>query len=647
MTYGTLFVSLLEVMNEKNLSVLTPSAKHFTEALWESAESNFPRKQMRRSRWISLNGEWDFSFDDNCQWNKPNDIDGNNWHQKIIVPFAPESMASGIHNTKFHQRCWYQKAFSFHIKENSKGMLLHFGAVDYEAKVWLNGIYLGSPFDITDALNTNGEQVITVCAYDDPHDLTKPRGKQDWQLEPHNIWYPRTTGIWQTVWLEEVPDTYIERIGWVPLLERWEIGCSAFLAGTQKNNLHLRVKLSVSGKLLADDTYQVIHQEVHRRIVLSDPRIDDFRSELLWSPEKPTLIDATVEVWDKDKLIDRVTSYTALRSMSVQRGRFLLNGRPYYMRLVLDQGYWQDTLMTAPNSEALKQDIELVKAAGFNGARKHQKIEDPDYLYWADVLGLLVWEEMPSAYRFSHESVERLMKEWIEIIDRDSNHPCIVVWVPFNESWGVPDLAEKTAHQNCVQAMYHLTRTLDPTRPVIGNDGWESTATDILGIHDYDKDPDHLLKKYSMERNVAEILSRWPGGRMLTVDGFPHRGQPIMLTEFGGIAYVDPEVRVTQNDKAWGYSMTDNLHEFQNKVQKIFEAINNIELFCGFCYTQFTDTFQEANGLFRMDRSPKLPIKSIHNIISNTGTLRGGFTNAIIQPNVISSNYTNEPSEHL
>lgn len=623
-------------MNEKNITRLL-------EVNWENSEANFPRKQMRRNRWISLNGEWDFKFDDNCSWNKPSDV--KDWNLKIVVPFAPESKASGIHDTRFHQRCWYQKNFLF--RKKTERMLLHFGAVDYESRVWLNGSYLGShlgghtpfSFDITDALNPSGEQVITVLAHDDPHDLTKPRGKQDWQLEPHNIWYPRTTGIWQSVWLEEVPDTYIERISWVPLLERWEIGCSAFLAGTHKENLYLRIKLSVGEKLLADDTYQVFHQEVHRRIVISDPGIDDFRNELLWSPEKPTLIQAVVEIWNKDKLIDRVNSYTALRSVSVQRGRFLLNGRPYYMRLVLDQGYWQDSLMTPPDSTALKTDIELVKSAGFNGVRKHQKIEDPDFLYWADVLGLLVWEEMPSAYRFSHESVERLMKEWIEIIDRDSNHPCIVVWVPFNESWGVPDLAEKSAHQNCVQAMYHLTRTLDPTRPVIGNDGWESTATDILGIHDYDKDPEHLLKKYSVERNLADILSRWPGGRMLTVDGFPHRGQPIMLTEFGGIAYVDPEIRNSENEKAWGYSMLDNLNEFQNKLQKLFEVINNIELFSGFCYTQFTDTFQEANGLFRMDRTPKLPIKFINQTICGTGILRGGFTNAIIQPR--------ELSEHL
>ncbi len=620
----------------------------FAEAKWETSATNFPRKQMKRKKWVSLNGEWEFCFDDECLWSHPQQIPA--WTHKIKVPFAPESKASGIGDTKFHRRCWYQKKFFF--KRESQRMLLHFGAVDYESRVWLNGTYLGchvgghTPFlfDVTQALAPEGLQTLVVCANDDPHDLTKPRGKQDWQLEPHSIWYPRTTGIWQSVWMEEVPDTYIDHLHWTPLLERWEIGCATFVAGTLRENLRLRVRLSCANKLLADDIYVVIHQEVHRRIALSDPGIDDFRNELLWSPEKPTLVDAELELLDGDQVVDRVSSYTALRSVSVQRGRFLLNGRPYYMRLVLDQGYWADTLMTAPSSEALRQDIELVKSAGFNGVRKHQKIEDPDYLYWADVLGLLVWEEMPSAYRFSHESVERLMREWMEIIDRDSNHPCIVVWVPFNESWGVPDLAEKSAHQNCVQAMYHLTRTLDPTRPVIGNDGWESTATDILGIHDYDNNPERLFKKYSVEGSLADVLSRWPGGRMLTVEGFPHRGQPIMLTEFGGIAYIDPHLRNPEAGKtsAWGYATAESLDGFQKHFEKLMDVVNRIELFSGFCYTQFTDTFQESNGLFRMDRSAKLPIKLMASIIQGMGSFRSTFDSAILPSPVLQGRHPDE-----
>jgi hypothetical protein len=599
---------------------------------WEKAGADFPRKQMKRDRWMSLNGLWSFAFDNDESWDQPHEVEG--WDLNIQVPFAPESKMSGIGNTGFHSRCWYKRQFS--VAKKQKRYLLHFGAVDYEARVWLNGNYIGCHsgghasffFDVTDAL-VDGEQLLIVRADDDPHDLAKPRGKQDWQLEPHLIWYPRTTGIWQTVWIEEVPLVYIDRLRWTPLLEHWEIGCEAFISGSHSEGMRLRVRLTAGGKLLVDDTYQVIHKEVHRRIALSDPGIDDFRNELLWSPEKPTLIDAVVELMDGNTVIDRIQSYTALRSVSVQRGRFLLNGRPYYLRMVLDQGYWPESLMTAPSAEALKKDVELIKSAGFNGVRMHQKIEDPDFLYWTDTLGLLVWEEMPSAYRFTHESVPRLMKEWTEVIDRDCNHPSVVVWVPFNESWGVPDLAEKVAHQDCVQAMYHLTRTLDPTRPVIGNDGWESTATDILGIHDYDDQPERLFHKYGTEANVNDALSRrFPGGRVLTVEGYPHAGQPIMLTEFGGIACIANGERPT----TWGYSICESSDDLQKRYEKLLDVVNRIDIFSGFCYTQFTDTFQEANGLFTMDRQPKFSLTAMARASRHNGQTRGELTSSPMPP---------------
>jgi beta-galactosidase/beta-glucuronidase len=580
-----------------------------------------------------LNGPWKFVFDDERKLGRPIDI--KNWTHTIQVPFAPESKASGIHDTKFHSRVWYEK--SIQLKKTDKRVLLHFGAVDYKAQVWVNQHFVGShegghisfSFDITDSLVDGEEQIVTVCADDDPHDLAKPRGKQDWQLDPHAIWYPRTTGIWQTVWLEEVSSVYIDRISWKPFLERWEIGCEAYINGNPpQEGLKLKVKLSVEDRVLVNDSYEVISQEVHRRIALSDPGIDDYRNELLWSPEKPTLIDAELELWLNDKLIDRVESYTALRSVAVSRDRFLLNSRPYYMRLVLDQGYWPDTLMTAPSSEALRKDIELTKAAGFNGVRKHQKIEDPEYLFWADVLGLLVWVEMPSAYRFTHDSVERLMKEWVEVIDRDMNHPCVAVWVPFNESWGVPDIAEKRNHQSCVQAMYHLTRTLDPTRPVVGNDGWESTATDILGIHDYDDSPERLIKKYATEKTLADALTRYrPGGRVITVEGYPHNGQPVMLTEFGGIAC---DILKT-NPKEWGYSICQTPEEFRKRYEILMAAVHRIELFAGFCYTQLTDTFQEANGLFTADRVPKFSLNMMAYATRGAGYTRGEL-NTLPQP---------------
>ncbi|RZA05209.1 MAG: glycoside hydrolase family 2, partial [Proteobacteria bacterium] len=282
---------------------------------------------------MCLNGPWSFAFDNQAEYNQPAEVPA--WPLEIRVPFAPETMASGIADTGFHPRCWYKRTFSYEKDPANPRLILHFGAVDYEARVWLNGHFLGEHrgghtpfwFDASHAA-LNGVNTLIVRADDDPGDLAKPRGKQDWQLEPHSIWYPRTSGIWQTVWLERAADVYIHRMSWTPLLERWEIGAEFFIGGPRRDSLRLRVRLSVKDKLLADDTYQVINREVHRRIALSDPGIDDFRNELLWSPESPTLIDATVELLDGDRVIDRVVSYTALRSVSVQRGRFLLNGRP-------------------------------------------------------------------------------------------------------------------------------------------------------------------------------------------------------------------------------------------------------------------------------------------------------------------------------
>lgn len=581
--------------------------------LFQQLEPAYPRPQLQRRNWRSLNGLWKFAYDDQGQWHHPDQV--RKWPAAIAVPFAPESLRSGIADTGFHPNCWYERDFDLEV-EGQERILLHFGAVDYRARVWVNGQFVAehegghTPFsvDITDVLKPGGRQRVTVWAEDDPHDLAKPRGKQDWQRHPHSIWYPRTSGIWQTVWIERVPPTYIQRLRWTPHFERWEIGFEAFIAGQQYPGVQIKVRLKAGHQLLVNDTYEVINGEVHRRIALSDPGIDDYRNELLWSPEKPTLIYAEIELWGQDQLLDQVTSYTAMRTVGIQRDRFMLNGHPYYLRLVLDQGYWPDTLMTAPSEDALRQEVELIKQMGFNGVRKHQKIEDPRFLYWADVLGLLVWEEMPSAYRFTPQAVQRISREWTEVIDRDASHPCVVAWVPFNESWGVPNLTETPAHRHYVQALYYLTKTLDPTRPVIGNDGWESTTTDIIAIHDYDNNPQTLAKRYGSEVKLADLLHQQrPGGRILTLDGYPHQGQPVMLTEFGGIAYTPSE----QRDSTWGYARSGDASELEQRYSSLLNTVNQIELFSGFCYTQLTDTFQEANGLLYADRTPKFPLEAI------------------------------------
>jgi beta-galactosidase/beta-glucuronidase len=579
---------------------------------------SYPRPHLCRSRWMSLNGPWRFRFDNEESFRTPHDIP--DWPLTINVPFAPESVRSGIGDTGFHRSCWYEREFDLPEDWRGSRILVHFGAVDWQAKVWVNGLKVGghkgghTPFsaDITYALAAGARQRISVWAEDDPEDLEKPRGKQDWRLEPHSIWYTRTTGIWQTVWLEPVDNTYIQYIRWVPNLERWDITFDAYVTGDQPAGTLFQVRLRSGNRLLAEDTYNIIasNGEVHRRIGLSDPGIDDYRNEMLWSPEHPTLITAEIKLLRDGRVIDELTSYTALRSVSVQSGSIMLNGRPYSLRLVLDQGYWPDSLMTAPDGEALRRDVELAKAMGFNGVRKHQKVEDPRYLYWADVLGLVVFTEMPSAYRFTHKAINRLLREWIEVIERDISHPCIIIWVPFNESWGVPDLPSLSAPRDTVQAFYHLTRSLDQTRLVIGNDGWESSATDIIGIHDYDSDPNHIRARYGPEVKLQEFFDRrWTGGRILTLDGHPHRGQPVLLSEFGGVAYIRPEDE--RYNQGWGYQRIDDPDKFRERVQAIIEVVRCTAMFSGFCYTQFADTFQEANGLLFDDRTPKIPLEEI------------------------------------
>ena len=572
----------------------------------------YPRPQLVRAGAVILNGSWDFSIDATAHARTPADV---TWQQAITVPFAPETSHSGVGNTGFFLACWYRRLFAAPAVPAGGRLLLHFGAVDYHATVWVNDAWVGEheggytpfTFDITDYLKPDGEQVVVVRAYDDPADLAKPRGKQDWQLEPHSIWYPRTTGIWQTVWLEPVPPVRIGRLRWTPSLSRWELGFQAWLAGGPQDNLRLQVKLFAGQDLLVDDTYAVHAGEVHRRIALSDPGIDDYRNALLWSPSSPTLISAEIRLWHgRGELQDEVQSYTALRSVGVDGDVFVLNGRPYPLRLVLDQGLWPHTGLTAPSDEAMRDDVALAKQMGFNGVRKHQKIEDPRYLYWADKLGLFVWEEMPSAYRFTTQSVARLVREWMCVIERDFSHPCIIAWVPINESWGVPNLPDNPAERSYVQALYHLTKTLDGTRPVIGNDGWESVATDMIGIHDYDASAERLAQRYQAHGALPRLFKHErPGGRRLLLTDHTHAEHPVILSEFGGIACV------RQGDDGWGYSNVQSPTELAVRYARLLEAVRASGVFGGFCYTQFADTYQERNGLLYDDRTPKFAIADI------------------------------------
>jgi beta-galactosidase/beta-glucuronidase len=496
---------------------------------------------------------------------------------------------------------------------------LHFGAVDYQAKVWANSQLVvtheggHTPFtaDITDAIADGDTLEIVVRAFDDPHDLEQPRGKQDWLERPHEIWYPRTTGIWQTVWIEPVPAQRVRRVVWTPFLEHWEMGVVIELDGPVDPAMSVRVRLRHGDHVLADDRYAVTSGELARRIAFSDPGIDDYRNHLLWSPTHPTLIEAELELWRGDTRVDAVWSYTALRSFGVNGNRFMLNGRPFFLKMVLDQGYWPETLMAPPDVAALRRDVELTLELGFNGVRKHQKLEDPRWLFFCDLLGLVVWVEMPSPYRFSPKAVQRLVSEWTEAVRRDISHPCICAWVPLNESWGVPDLPTNPAHRDYVRTLYHLTKTLDPSRPVIGNDGWEHVATDLITIHDYASNPAVLRERYASPESVTLVLERQqPGGRSLVVPGFTPSQQPLILSEFGGIALLaESEVVTTQRmgerTAGWGYSHVNDAEDLATAYEGLMRALQACRGIAGFCYTQLTDTFQERNGLLTPERVPK------------------------------------------
>lgn len=595
------------------------------------AYSTHPTPLLEREHWRDLGGTWRFCFEDAGLWQHPSEVV---FDREIQVPYAPESILSGIHDEGFHSVVWYGLTLTPTAEERAKRLLLHFGAVDYQATVWANGRLVAqhggghTPFsaDITQQVRAGETVEIVVRAQDNPHDLAKPRGKQDWQREPHSIWYPRTTGIWQTVWLEQVPETYLQKLRWSSDLQRWQIGVELDIMGPISPGLSVRVRLYRNETLLADDRYGLAQSDLSRQIALSDPGIDDFRNELLWSPNHPQLLDAVVELMLGETVLDRVQSYTALRFVGVTGNRFVLNGRPYYLKMVLDQGYWPQSLMTATDAE-LRRDVELTRQLGFNGVRKHQKIESPRWLYWCDVLGLLVWEEMPSPYRFTPQAVHCLIQEWTEVLERDRSHPCIVAWVPFNESWGVPDLPTNPAHRDYVRTLYHLTKTLDPSRPVIGNDGWEHIATDILTIHDYADDPEILRRRYgTLESTRLSLEQQQPADRALTLGDFQSTGQPVMLSEFGGIAYIP------DHSSGWGYSHSQNEADFIQDYSALLAAIHDCHGLSGFCYTQLTDTFQEKNGLLYADRTPKADLLSLARSTQGTRTAREMTIDPVMNP---------------
>ncbi|MFH5881273.1 MAG: glycoside hydrolase family 2 protein [Candidatus Izemoplasmataceae bacterium] len=573
-------------------------------------KNTYPRPQFEREMWLNLNGKWDFTFDDSDQGLK------DKWYKKPIkdltinVPFCYQSKDSGIFSNEDHSIMWYQRTFKVEKEDTIK--ILNVGAIDYRSDIFINGELVRTNLggnvsftvDITNYVNVSKENVITIRVFDDMKDIEIPRGKQYWKEESENIFYTRTSGIWQSIWLEEVPKTYIKRTKFIPDILTNSIKIGYYFENLEEDS-ELETEISFNGKTVIA-TKVNIHANYYEAVYYLGKANDQDKNHF-WSPENPNLYDVTFTL-TSSKGIDQVKSYFGMRKISIENGNIMLNNRPYYLRLVLDQGYYPTSLLTAPNDEAMKQDINLTKLMGFNGVRKHQKIEEERYLYYADKMGLIVWEEMPSAYKFSSKSMMNLLDEWQRAIKRDYNHPSIVAWVPINESWGVPNLLNSPREVHFLESMYHLTKALDDTRMVISNDGWEHGTTDLLTIHDYESKEAVLEDRY---HNLETILNSLPGHRILLNKGFTYNKQPILVTEFGGISFEK------SSTKGWGYSSAKDPKDFEKRLSHVFKPLYKSPFIQGVCYTQLTDVEQEINGLLTYEREPKIPLEIIRSIVLN------------------------------
>ncbi len=626
--------------------------------------SGHPRPQLTRGSFAVLDGDWDFRVDpDNTGLTEGWYHEGARFDQSIRVPFPPESPASGI-GQDVSGPIWYRREM---VLEWSSGQrcLLHFEGVDHRASIWLNGVHLAehegsqSRFscDVTDVAR-RGVNVLVVRAVDDPRDLEQPRGKQDWQPDPHVIWYRRTSGIWRTVWSETVPGSRIDQVQLQPRPDLRSVDFAVRLAGAPLASPSIRVVLRLADRILADVEIRTGVSEARGTIVLEHESLGAEPEVLQWAPERPTIIDAEITLADSGRPIDTVGSYFGLRTVSVDRGRVLLNGRPYFLRFVLEQAYWPQSHLAAPSLEALEQEARLIKELGFNGLRMHQVSADPRFLECCDRLGLLVLADTAAAYRFSTVALRRTTDELMAVIARDRDHPSLIGWVPFNESWGLPELQSSRRQQHAVEAMYHLVKALDPSRIVFGNDGWHHVVGDIVGVHDYTQDPVRLRQRYGSRADVEQTL-RWdqPAGRPLVLhsagtdlhsppsvglrsapvvpqpdpvdlQGAPPRqpasrrrqesvpGAPVVLTEFGGVsAHRDPAAW-----QAYGEVVPDG--RLAAVVGALVAAVGPESGLAGFCYTQLTDTEQEKNGLLTEDREPKGSVASLRAaVLGESGTM--------------------------
>ncbi|TKT04481.1 glycoside hydrolase family 2 protein [Streptomyces lasalocidi] len=581
----------------------------------------YPRPQFVRDAWLNLNGTWQFETD-RSDSGLERGLTGRALADTIIVPFCPESALSGIGDTDFLEAVWYRRTVTVPAEWAGSRVLLHFGAVDHDTTVWVNGVEVArhrggfTPFtaDLDGVAEPGAEATVVVRARDTRHG-PQARGKQaTWYANSH-CHYTRTTGIWQTVWMEPVPRSVALKR---PRITPDVASGSFFLEIPLTVNLpghRVRAVLSdASGEVTAAGTRADL--DLAPRLVLTVPE----ERVRLWAPEDPHLYGLRLEVLDADgTVVDAADSYAGLRSVAVRGRRVLINGRPVFQRLVLDQGYWPESLMTAPSDEALVRDIELGLAAGFNGARLHQKVFEERYLYHADRLGYLVWGEFGD---WGCETGERddnqrpdasYVAEWLEAVERDYSHPSIVGWCPLNETY--QHLHDRiTQLDDVTRAMFLATKQADPTRPVIDASGYAHRVpeTDVYDSHCYEQDPAAFAKTMSGVAEGRPYVNAAPDGRPWSV---PYRGQPYFCSEFGGIWW-DPQeaARASGNeaDASWGYGERPRTEEeFLTRFEGLTGVLLDDPDMFGYCYTQLTDVFQEQNGLYRFDRSEKLDVERI------------------------------------
>lgn len=545
--------------------------------------SEHPDPQFQRKDWLNLNGEWDFEFDFGNSGLRAGVLEKDEWSRKINVPFCPESKLSGIEYTDFIAAVWYRKSVTVTEAQLEGRVLIHFGAVDYETYLYVNGEeagyhkggYTSFAFDITEFL-TAGENIIAVNARDDVRDPLVPRGKQSELYNSHGCDYTRTTGIWQTVWLEFVPKAYVKSFKLFPDTVNATLGVSAVVEGEGA----FKAEAFYDGRLVGS------FEKTAAGFVSGDIKLSETH---LWEVGCGRLYDLKITFGD-----DEISSYFGLRDIRIDGYKVLINGKSVFQRLVLDQGFYADGIYTAPSDEALEKDIRLSLAVGFNGARLHQKVFEPRFLYHCDRLGYIVWGEFGNwGLDYSRDgALEAMLPQWCESVARDFNHPAIVGWCPFNETW---DRDGRKQNDELLRIVYRVTKQLDETRPCIDTSGNFHVETDIFDVHDYEQKVEIFKGNYDRLMTEGVLFEHFPDRQ--EYDG----KKPAFVSEYGGIQW-----SLGSRGDAWGYGNAPKSEkEFIDRYKGLTDALLDNERMFGFCYTQLYDIEQEQNGLYYYDRSPK------------------------------------------